>query len=505
MFGDQTLFWIFNDKGNIHTETEAEPLGLEIHAQAFGFTADNEVNDMTFYNYKVINRSTLPLNDTYFGQWVDPDLGYYLDDYVGCDVNLGLGICYNGDAEDEGADGYGFNPPAIGVDFFQGPIADPNDGLDNDRDGLIDEGFDGLDNNNNGLIDDPQEREQIIMSKFVYYNNDFTTMGNPESGTDIYNYLRGIWKDNVPMTYGGDGHGGGSGSTTDECNFMFPGTSDASFAGTEWTEVTAGNVPADRRFLQSAGAFTLQPGAVNVITTGVVWARAKSGGQTASVQLLKIYDREAQALFDNNFDILNGPDAPDVTVRELDKELIFTLSNGATSNNIDESYSEKDPYITKPENLANYPNYEFQGYLVYQLENATVSVTDLDDPDKARLIFRSDVNDDVTGIVNQYLDPILAVYTPIEEVPSILSSGVIGSVDEGVQFSFQITDDRFALGNTRLVNHKTYYFMSLSYGYNRAEENADPYDVNAAEYDGRNQPYISGRRNIKVYSANPSC
>jgi hypothetical protein len=503
LFGDQTLFWIFNDKGNIHTETEAEPLGLEIHAQAFGFTADNEVNDMTFYNYKVINRSTLPLNDTYFGQWVDPDLGYYLDDYVGCDVNLGLGICYNGDAEDEGADGYGFNPPAIGVDFFQGPLSDPNDGIDNDRDGIIDEGFDGLDNNNNGLIDDPQEREQIIMSKFVYYNNDFTSMGNPESGTDIYNYLRGIWKDNVPMTYGGDGHGGGSGSTTDECNFMFPGTSDASFPGTEWTEVTAGNVPADRRFLQSAGAFTLQPGAVNVITTGVVWARAKSGGQTASVQLLKIYDREAQALFDNNFDILNGPDAPDVTVRELDKELIFTLSNGATSNNINESYSEKDPYITKPENLANYPNYEFQGYLVYQLENSTVSVTDLDDPDKARLIFRSDINDDVTGIVNQYLDPILAVYTPIEEVPSILSSGVIGSVDEGVQFSFQITDDRFALGNTRLVNHKTYYFMSLSYGYNRAEENADPYDVNAAEYDGRNQPYISGRRNIKVYSAIP--
>ena len=45
--------------------------------------------------------------------------------------------------------------------------------------------------------------------------------------------------------------------------------------------------------------------------------------------------------------------------------------------------------------------------------------------------------------------------------------------------------------------------MSLSYGYNRAEENASPYDVNAADYDGRNQPYISGRRNIKVYSGIP--
>lgn len=486
LFGDQTLFWIFNDKGNIHSETDADALGLEIHAQAFGFTADNEVNDMTFYNYKIINRSTLPLNDTYFGQWVDPDLGYYLDDYVGCDVNLGLGFCYNGDAEDEGASGYGFNPPAIGVDFFQGPIADANDGLDNDRDGVTDEAG-----------------EQIIMSKFVYYNNDQTVQGNPSGGTDFYNYLRGIWRDNVPMTYGGNGKGGGSGATTDECNFMFPGTSDDAFPGQEWTEQTAGNIPADRRFLQSAGPFTLQPGAVNEITTGVVWARAKTGGQTASVQLLKIYDREAQALFDNNFNILNGPDAPDLTIRELDKELIFTLSNGETSNNINESYSEKDPYITKPVNLANSPNYEFQGYLVYQLKNATVSVTDLNDPASARLIYRSDINDTVSGIVNQYLDPILGVYTPIEEVASVLSEGVVGSVDDGIQYSFQITEDKFATGSTRLVNHKTYYFMSIAYGYNRAEENSSPYAVSDPDYDGRNQPYIAGRRNIKVYSAIP--
>jgi len=486
LFGDQTLWWVFNDQGNIHTETEASPLGLEIHAQAFGFTADNEVNDMTFYNYKIINRSTLPLNDTYFGQWVDPDLGNYLDDYVGCDVGLGLGFCYNGDAEDEGAAGYGFNPPAIGVDFFQGPLADPNDGIDNDRDGTIDE-----------------NNEQIIMSKFVYYNNDFTVIGNPSAGTHFYNYLRGIWKDNVPMTYGGDGHGSGQGSTTDQCNFMFPGTSDDAFAGLEWTEQTAGNIPADRRFLQSAGPFTLQPGAVNEITTGVVWARAKSGGQTASIALVKIYDREAQALFDNNFNILNGPDAPDLEVRELDKELIFTLSNGPTSNNLNENYREKDPYITKPANLLTDSAYTFQGYLVYQLKNNTVSVTDLNDPDLARLVFRSDVYDTVTGIVNQYLDPLLGVYTPIEEVSSVLSDGVIGSIDQGTEYSFQITDDKFALGNTRLVNHKTYYFMSLAYGYNRAEENADPYNVNASDYDGRNQPYIGGRRNIKVYSGIP--
>ena len=499
LFGDQTLWWVFNDKGNIHTESEADALGLEIHAQAFGFAADNEVNDMTFYNYKIFNRSTTPLNDTYFGQWVDPDLGKYDDDYVGCDVGLGLGFCYNGDAEDEGAVGYGFNPPAIGVDFFQGPYSDENDGLDNDRDGLIDEIDTIIDASGLEVL----LTEQIIMSKFMYFNNDGSVTGNPGNGQDFYNYLRGIWRDNVPMTFGGDGHGEGVGTTTDLCDFMFSGTSDAAFPGKEWTEQTANNLPADRRFVQSAGPFTLQPGAVNEITTGVVWARAKSGGQTASIQLLKIYDREAQALFDNNFNMLNGPDAPDLTVRELDQELIISLSNGGTSNNIDESYSEKDPYITKPANLADYPNYEFQGYLVYQLKNSTVSVTDLDDNDKARLVFRSDIKDDVTGIVNQYLDPILGVYTPIEEVSSILSSGVVGNIDEGVEFSFRLIDDKFALGSPKLVNHKTYYFMSLSYGYNRAEENASPYDVSDVDYDGRNQPFISGRRNIQVYSGIP--
>ena len=105
--------------------------------------------------------------------------------------------------------------------------------------------------------------------------------------------------------------------------------------------------------------------------------------------------------------------------------------------------------------------------------------------------------------MNQYLDPILGVYTPVEEVSSVLSEGVVGSIDEGIQTSFQITDDKFALGNTRLVNHKTYYFMSLAYGYNRAEENASPYDVNDPDYDGRNQPHISGRRNIRPYPAIP--
>ena len=163
-------------------------LDLEIQAQAFAFHSGIEALDnSTFYNYRIINRSHTELNDTYFGVWVDPDLGDYQDDYVGCDVPRGLGYCYNGDEDDGTAVGYGANPPAIGVDFFRGPLADENDGVDNNGDGVIDE-----------------PGEQIIMSKFVYYNNiQGTVDGNPNIAQDFYNYLDGKWLDNTLMTYGG--------------------------------------------------------------------------------------------------------------------------------------------------------------------------------------------------------------------------------------------------------------------------------------------------------------
>ena len=93
LFGDETLWWIMNDKGNIHTETGGEPLGMEIRAQAFAFATNNEIDNMTFYNYELINRSTQTLYNTYFGVMVDVALGGPNDDYVGCDVSRGRGYC----------------------------------------------------------------------------------------------------------------------------------------------------------------------------------------------------------------------------------------------------------------------------------------------------------------------------------------------------------------------------------------------------------------------------
>ena len=284
--GDQTIWWVFNDIGNIHTETNSLfSIGLEIRAQAFAFSSSiTAVNNSTFYKYQIINRSSDPLLNTYFGVWCDADLGNALDDYVGCDVNLGLGYCYNGDANDDLPDGYGLNPPAIGIDFFQGPLADPGDGIDNDRDGTTDE-----------------PGELIMMSNFIYYvNTNGVANGNPALTDDYYQYLSGFWLDGVQVTYGGDGRGSGPGATTNPCSFMFPGTTDL-LNTTNWTMSTAAIPPGDMRFIESAGKFTMAAGAVNYISTGVVWARATSGGPAASLALLQAEDFTIQNLFNSCF------------------------------------------------------------------------------------------------------------------------------------------------------------------------------------------------------------
>jgi hypothetical protein len=118
---DMFIWWVYNDKGNVHSESTGQPIGIECQTTAFAFATNDEVNNMTFYSTKIINRGFTTVNDCYMGQWVDADLGNYADDYVGCDVGRSLGYCFNGDDDDEGVLGYGLNPPTVGVDYFEGP------------------------------------------------------------------------------------------------------------------------------------------------------------------------------------------------------------------------------------------------------------------------------------------------------------------------------------------------------------------------------------------------
>lgn len=500
LYGDQTIWWVMNDKGNIHTETGGDPLGMEIRCQAFAFATNDEVNNMTFYNYELVNRSTQTLYETYFGVFIDGALGGPNDDYVGCDVSRGLGYTYNGnayDATDGGYLGYGANPPAAGIDFFEGPYQD-NDGIDNPlttnyaqaiaQDGIPYEGL-GI-GYGDGIIDN----ERMGMRRFLYYNNlgggGMAAQTDPQTGQHYYNYLSGYWKDGTSFVYGGSGHPASSGALpTVQANYMFPGDSDTLGWGTggvpqqTWTEQTAGNVPFDRRFAQSSGPFLLQPGAVNNITYGICWARAVSGDPFESVKELRKADDKAQALFDNCFKVLDGPHAPELSIQEMENEVIISLYNDPVSNNSGEDYVEYDPFLVNVDNDPNFDaNYTFQGYQVYQLKGENVGPSDLGNIELARLVYQCDIKDSITKLVNYEYNSALGV-----QIPTVKVDGE----NEGIRHSFSVKEDQFATGDRKLVNFKRYHFMAVSYAVNQYKE-YNPNDPDAL--DGQKKPYLASRK-----------
>lgn len=272
--GTQMLWWVYNDALAPHAESGGKPMGVEIRASAYVYGCDtfsgnsNAVNYTTFMHYEIYNRTTYNYHDCFAGFWTDADLGDHADDYIGCDVGLNSFFVYNGDESDGDGNGktYGLNPPCQSVVILRGPLAPELDGIDNDRNGFVDESF-----------------ESTGMSRFVYFNNNSSSTGNPQTAEDCYNYMRGFWRDGTPMTYGGTGYQ----SSGTHCNFMFPGNSDPSGFGTggipqiPWTEESENNPAGDRRGLAGMGPFTWQPGGLQVLDIAFIWSRDSSGAYSS--------------------------------------------------------------------------------------------------------------------------------------------------------------------------------------------------------------------------------
>ncbi len=513
LYGDQTIWWIYNDKGNTHTESQAGALGFEIRAQSFAFTSNDEINNMTFNNYRIINKSTFRLTDTYFGTWFDPDIGFANDDIIGCDIARGLGYCYNGDAEDEGPRGYGFNPPAVGFDFFQGPFADYFDGLDNDRDGCVD----GVKNDAGICIsEDPNAgvNERIIMSGFMYYNNAGIGAPNqnttdPSTARQFYNYLQSRWTNGnnlvieTPSGAGDNGNGDGftaNGSGT-RTFFAYPGLSYDTTGAVEpsapienggWWE--APNNQKDKRGLHCAGPFSLAPGALNFITTGTVWARNfGSNDLFAAVDDVIIADDKAQQLFDNCFQILDGPKSPSVDIVELDRKIIIKLQNAFNDNTL--NYEQIDPLIPPlpswsgaqidSARKAGYFSYKFEGFQIFQVSGPDVSVDNLYNDDQSRLVAQCDVKNNIDQLVNYEVRADLDG-SPLEGRDMTLEAN-----NDGISLTFEFVEDEFAEGDKEMINNREYYYYIVAYSQNNYKK-FEPRSMTDDE-DAQKRPYLAGR------------
>jgi hypothetical protein len=113
--GDQAVYIIMNDES---FNPDGNQLGIELHAMFYQFVSSNYLNNTTFLNTKVFNRSNMNYTDYRQALFIDFDIGNYADDYIGSDPQNNLLYGYNGDDIDESGNGqlgYGANPPCQGV------------------------------------------------------------------------------------------------------------------------------------------------------------------------------------------------------------------------------------------------------------------------------------------------------------------------------------------------------------------------------------------------------
>ncbi|RLD22415.1 MAG: hypothetical protein DRI69_01260 [Bacteroidetes bacterium] len=518
-FPDEMIFWIYNDNGNIHTNSQGDPIRMEIQVQAFAYATNDEINNMTFQRYKLINRAVSTIDSTFFAMWIDPDLGCHTDDYIGCDTSRSLMYVYNED-ELDGTTGcdcpttsgpvntYCREVPMLGVDYFRGPRKPRTFADTFPRDWEFNPAFNNtafnhfrdiihIFDDSTFLIGDTakhvvgEERAELGMSSFTYYMNGGVgtwpnAMTDPQAGAplEFYRYISGSWKDGTPFSQGGSGYNVPPNELID---YAFPDPP----AEQGWSMCTSSLDFGDRRTLQATGPLRLDPGEVNELIIGAVWV-PDVDHPCPDVSRLFFADGLAQALFDNCFIVPRGPDAPDVDFIELDRELIMILTNDSlNSNNAFELYSEKGLEI--PAGVED-SNYVFEGYKVYQLAGPDIGPSEVNDIDKARLVVQVDVKNGVNTLYNwaSIPDP-----NPLNNEPIWVPVEVVKGADDGIRHTFQLLEDQFGSEDRRLVNHRKYYFTALAYGYNNYQE------FDSKEIIGQRQPYLEGRLNIKTYSPIP--
>lgn len=471
---DQMYWWVINDAGGIHQGSGGDPLHMEIRSQAFAFESNSEVNDVTFYRYEFLNRSPYMLDSTYFGLFVVPALGCPLDDYIGSKPELDMMYIYNENAIDGSfvprcscstPDGdfatYCDFVPAVGIQFL---------------DGIKDVGGDALG-----------------MSIFTYFNDPRGFMGAPATTDPInaqehYNYLTGRWRDGIPLTFGGAGYRPNlTGIRVQHAFYADPDDPN------EWSMCTAGLGSGRFRGVMSSGPVALSPGAVNDLTIGVSW---EPSVPVPCPNLSRFFGvgSKLKTLFDDCFNEENtGPNAPNVSAVSLDRSFRFSLdSDFPGSNNKYHLYREEVAY--RPQDVDEI-YYYFEGYMLFQLrdENVQPTMENLYNPLLSRLVFQSDIKNDVDEMVNWYIaegiNPLHMRYLR----PELMVSGN----NQGIKSRFTLDEDAFADGNDRrFIPGETYYFSAIAYAQNNFSSCRNPGDfINCQRV-----PFLAGRDNVRTYA-----
>lgn len=321
--GDKALWLVYNDVGNLHTETGGGQIGVEVQLMIYAYADNTPLNNTIFYDYTVTKKSTGILYDTYFGFFVDGDLGNYGDDYTSCHSTKRLGIIYNGDGFDEDGStvkGYGDNPPAVAYKLIKTPMQ-PSGG-------------------------------ESPLNSFLVFSNTNGVFGVPSTASEFYNVISGNWKDGQPISLGGDGR-----PTANSTPYPF--LYDQALDTMTWNECTVGNNASDRSMLMSVGSMALVQNQSVEFTSASIWNKPAHGYHCSNLDSMVMITDQVDSLY--KVELANSPIS-------VPHQVINNLSIGPNP-----SYGES--FINNPEgNFLNIKILNNKGQLVQDFSSAASSI-----------------------------------------------------------------------------------------------------------------------------------
>ncbi len=239
IYGEQCLLNIYHHHANAVNSSS-----IETHQYYFTFDCDSEeaIENTVFIRTHEFARD-FPLQNTYSGNYVDFDIGFYGDDYAGTNVELGMTYAYNGDQLDEtnaGVIGFQDTIPAVGLISLQG-VKLEEDGIDN---ATTVPGYPT--SNGIGFGDAIADNEFFTMESSYMHTN--TAIG-PNSLAQWHFLMSGLDLNGLPKTVNGV-----------DVRHDYFGTSDPIFYtsggidhGNSYSEATVMNPPGDRRMSSASG------------------------------------------------------------------------------------------------------------------------------------------------------------------------------------------------------------------------------------------------------------
>jgi hypothetical protein len=299
--------------------------GIEIQKTIWAYNRAGSLGNTYFARFRMINKSGARIDPMIVGLWSDIDLGFFGDDFVGCDVGRSLGYCYNGKTTDLVY--VNEAPPAMGFTLLQGPTIPglPTDSAVFDNKYVV-------------------GRKNVSMTSFQFFVGGASCLSSPPIGNPPI--ARDYWWNalNGKIPCGGTPYI--DPTTREATSFCLSGDP---VHGTGWLDGSFAP-PGDRRILIATGPFSMQPGDTNEIVVAAMVAQGADN--ISSITALRATCDDNRLIYLPPFGPPRPPALPNVIVTPLDGAILL-------------SWGDPDR-ITQSERDYTSKGYVFEGYRVYQ-------------------------------------------------------------------------------------------------------------------------------------------